>query len=236
MLVFIAFAVLIAATAVLRGWKFFARSRGEWVVDGAGLIVQGVLVPLIEAFAIVALLTTAAPKLRGSVSMPFALAFLLNFVVIDYAYYWNHRLLHGALWRWHIVHHTAPRLDVLVTARNTLWTPLLIVYVWLNGIFLFLLRDPSGFLLGISLTAALDLWRHSPHRVPRPLSWMIITPSDHAWHHSRARTDVNFGANLSIWDRLHGTYATDERSPEVLGVEVPMTAARRLLFPFQKTR
>ena len=62
---------------------------------------------------------------RGAVEVPSWLAFVISFVVIDYAYYWNHRLLHGALWRWHAVHHTASRLDVVVTSRNTLWTPLL---------------------------------------------------------------------------------------------------------------
>jgi len=35
----------------------------------------------------------------------------------------------------------------------------------------------------------------------------VITPHEHAWHHSSARTDVNFGANLSLWDRVHGAYA-----------------------------
>lgn len=236
MIVFAAFAVLIAATALVRGWKYFDRTPGEWLVDGAGLVVQGVVVPLIETFAIVAVLAAVAPKLRGSLSMPFAAAFALNFVVIDYAYYWNHRLLHGALWRWHAVHHTAARLDVLVTSRNTLWTPLLIVYVWLNAAVLFLLRDPSGFVLGMSLTAALDLWRHSRFGVPRWLSLLIITPRDHAWHHSRSRTDFNFGANLSVWDRIHGTYEADERAPDVLGVELPMTTTRKLLFPFAEAQ
>jgi sterol desaturase/sphingolipid hydroxylase (fatty acid hydroxylase superfamily) len=234
MIVFAVFAVLVAATALLRGWKYFARSRGDWLVDGSGLVMQGVVVPLVGTLALAGLLAAIMPKLRGSLPMPFAAAFLLNFVVIDYAYYWNHRLLHGALWRWHIVHHTAARLDVLVTSRNTLWTPLLIVYVWVNAAFLFLLRDPSGFVLGISLTAALDLWRHSPLRVPRALSLLMITPRDHAWHHSRSRTDFNFGANLSLWDRIHGTYATDESAPDVLGVDLPMSTARRLLFPFQE--
>lgn len=228
MLVFAVFAVLVVATSLLRGRDYFARTRDEWVVDGAGLIAQGILVPLLETVAIVAVLAAVAPRLRGSIDLPFAAGFLLNFVVIDYAYYWNHRLLHGPLWRWHVVHHTARRLDVLVTARNTLWTPLLIVYVWMNALALFLLREPTGFLLGMSLTAALDLWRHSPLRAPRFVSLLFITPHEHAWHHSRERTEVNFGANLSLWDRVHGTFVGDAASPASLGVDVATSGLRPL--------
>ncbi len=234
MLVFFAFAVLLVATSLLRGRDYFARTRDEWLVDGAGLIAQGVLVPLLETFAIVALLAAVAPRLRGAIDLSFAEGFLLNFVVIDYAYYWNHRLLHGALWRWHVVHHTARKLDVLVTARNTLWTPLLIVYVWLNALALFLLREPAGFLLGMSLTAALDLWRHSPLRAPRFVSLLFITPHEHAWHHSRDRTDVNFGANLSVWDRVHGTFGGDVAAPTSLGVDVAGSGWRQLLLGVER--
>ena len=218
MIVPIAFAVLIIATAALFGVRYFARDRGAWLVDGSGLIVQGAI-----AVALVGLV----PYRRGVIDAPFWLTFLVSFVAIDYAYYWNHRLLHGALWRWHAVHHTASRLDVIVTSRNTLWTPVLIVYVWAAMAAFFLLRDPSGFLLGLSLTAALDLWRHSPLVPPPPvrrvLSWLFVTPHEHAWHHSRSRTGVNLGANFTIWDRLHGTYDGTDTMPEQLGVDLPVT-------------
>ena len=215
MLVFIVFAVLLVAT------KTFARSRGEWLIDGSGLLVQG---------AIASLFAAIAP--RGRLELPFAVQLALSFVAVDYAFYWNHRLLHGALWRWHAVHHSATRLDVVVTSRNTLWTPLLLVYVWATAAAVVLLRDPRGWLAGLSLTAALDLWRHSPLTLPssarRALSLVLITPHEHAWHHSTARCDVNFGANLSWWDRLHGTYAAPTDAPASLGVEIGGATMRRL--------
>jgi sterol desaturase/sphingolipid hydroxylase (fatty acid hydroxylase superfamily) len=222
MIVAIAFAVLIAITAALYGVRYFVRDRRTWVVDASGLLIQG---------AIAAALVLLVPYRRGAIDVPFWPSFLISFVAVDYAYYWNHRLLHGALWRWHAVHHTASRLDVVVTSRNTLWTPLLIVYVWAGVAAMLLLRDPSGFLLGLSLTAALDLWRHSPlvppPRVRRLLSSILVTPHEHAWHHSRSRTEANFGANFTIWDRLHGTFEASDAPPEQLGVDLPVT----LLFP-----
>ena len=218
MIVALSFAVLVIATAALFGVRYFARDRGAWLVDASGLIVQGF---------IAAALVWIVPQKRGTIDMPPWAAFLLGFVAIDYAYYWNHRLLHGALLRWHAVHHTASRLDVVVTSRNTLWTPLLIVYVWAGAAAILLLRDPSGFVLGLSLTAALDLWRHSPlvppPRVRRALAWLLVTPHEHAWHHSRSRMDTNFGANFTIWDRLHGTFDGNDETPERLGLDLPVT-------------
>jgi sterol desaturase/sphingolipid hydroxylase (fatty acid hydroxylase superfamily) len=178
-----------------------------------------------------------APAWRGRLAAPPAVGFAASFVAVDYAYYWNHRLLHGAtLWRWHAVHHTAAALDVLVTSRNTVWSHFLILYVWVNALGIYLLADPAPFLLGAALTAALDLWRHSeagppPGRLARGLAGVLITPAEHAWHHSAARPGCNFGANLSWWDRLHGTYHRPGRAPAALGLPLGWTLRERLLWP-----
>ncbi len=233
----LAFWFLVAVT-LARGRSLAPRGAPEWALDGIGLIVQGLVVPFLQLGMVFAALAVLAPPWRGALGAPPWVSFLLNFVVVDYAYYWNHRLLHGPLWRWHAVHHTAEAMDVIVTARNTLWTPLLIVYVWLNGLGAYLLADPAPFLISAALTAGLDMWRHSgaypqPGEVGRRayegLSRFVITPEDHAWHHSTDRTDTNFGANLKIWDLWHGTYDGHGEAPRRLGVELAMTAWRKLL-------
>jgi sterol desaturase/sphingolipid hydroxylase (fatty acid hydroxylase superfamily) len=45
-------------------------------------------------------------------------------------------------------------------------------------------------------------------RVDRWLRRIIVTPDMHRVHHSTdiAETDSNYGFNLSLWDRLFGTY------------------------------
>lgn len=239
LVVFIPFAGLILATArTPQGRSAYARRRlPDWTIDASGLFVQGVAVPFLETAVLYLALTKIFPGLQGSLAIPATAAFLLNFVLVDYAYYWNHRLLHKGLWRWHAVHHTAESLDVLVTSRNTLWSPLLIVYLWTNALFLFLLKDPSWYLASAALTAALDLWRHSPAVPSRPgtlyrlLSKILITPDDHAWHHSESRTDCNFGANLKLWDKLHGTDHAPGIAPEKLGIELDWTWTQKLLLP-----
>lgn len=243
MLVFLTFLGLVLATLLSPAARrrMLSRTSGEWVLDGLGLWVQGVLIPVLQVWLVVRGCAWFFPHLQGWLHLPFWLAFALNFVVIDYAYYWNHRLLHSqSLWPVHAVHHSAPRFDVLITSRNTVWASLMIVYVWFNGIVTFLLDDPGPFLTAVALTAALDLWRHTQVTVPAGSRWhrllasVLITPLEHQWHHSTTLANRNFGANLSIWDRIHGTYHWSVTPPETLGVPVRLSLVRQLIFPFHQ--
>lgn len=245
MLVIISFALLAALTFSIGRTRrdAFKRRKEDWILDAAGLIVQGVAVPVLQASLVYGVLAMVVPGWQGALDVAPAVAFLLNFVLVDYLYYWNHRLLHGkALWETHAVHHTAEHLDLFVTSRNTLWTSLLIVYVWANGLFIFLLKDPSAFILSAALTASLDLWRHTSFAfkpgsgLQRLLSRLFITPAEHAWHHSRDKSFKNFGANLSLWDRLHGTYYSPGLKPEQLGIASSLELPRKLLFPFKSAK
>ena len=222
-------------------WDELRKKPGSsWLLDGVSLIMQGIVVPLMQTTFLYVLLAQWAPGIRGTLSLGPVASFLLNFVVVDYVYYWNHRLLHGrVLWRWHAVHHTAEKMDVFVTSRNTLWTHFLIVYVWVNALGVFLLKDPTHYILAASLTAMLDLWRHSevmPKKAGhfyRLLSKALITPYEHAWHHDREKSNCNFGANLNWWDKIHGTYLAPDAYPERLGIELEWTFFQKFLFPFR---
>jgi sterol desaturase/sphingolipid hydroxylase (fatty acid hydroxylase superfamily) len=241
MMVLLTFLLLSVVTLALRPMRqaVFQRRANEWGLDLTGLIAQGIIVPLIQTSLIYSVLYSFAPELKGTLNISPLAAFLLNFVAVDYLYYWNHRWLHSRwMWSTHATHHTAEAMDVFITSRNTLWTSLLIVYVWINGLFLFLLHEPAAFLLAASLTASLDLWRHTrfsprPGSLPhRGLSWLLITPHEHAWHHSRIQSGGNFGANLSLWDRLHRTWFSPATPPENLGIPLPLSWQRKLVFPF----
>jgi sterol desaturase/sphingolipid hydroxylase (fatty acid hydroxylase superfamily) len=234
--------VLLAAARVERRRAWAQKPTREWLLDGVGLAVQGGLVPLLQWTAIAGALVLLAPGLRGSVRLPgdgFVTGFLLNFVAVDYLYYWNHRLLHSRrLWPVHQVHHTVRNMDIVGTSRNTAWTSLLIVYVWVNGAMLFLLAQPAGYALGAVVTASLDLWRHS-ELTPRPgsaldrlLGAVLVLPRHHAWHHASEAEHGNFGANLTLWDRLHGTWLDRAEAPARLGVATSLPLWRQLWWPF----
>lgn len=241
MIVFVTFWLLVIMTLAVGAARrpALGRTLAEWTLDLTGLLVQGALIPWLQLALGYGLLHVIAPSLKGALVISPVPAFLLNFVVVDYLYYWNHRLLHApGFWDMHAVHHTARQADVFITARNTLWTPLLIVYVWVNGALVYLLADPAPFLLAVALTASLDLWRHTiffaapGSRWHRALALLLITPNEHLWHHSRARATCNFGANLSLWDRLHRTFYSPAHRPASLGITVPLSLPRRLFFPF----
>jgi sterol desaturase/sphingolipid hydroxylase (fatty acid hydroxylase superfamily) len=93
-------------------------------------------------------------------------------------------------------------------------------------------------LVGVSVTAALDLWRHSRFTIDREtglyrwLSPWLMLPQDHCWHHGSAVVGCNFGANLKVWDRLHRTGLEREDGPEDLGVAVDLSLVRQLVLPF----
>ena len=244
LIIFAAFWILLIATLARKPSLALLRSKGlhAWLLDLSGLAVQGAVVPLLQVVAVFALLRAVVPDLERSVALAPFWAFCLNFVVIDYLYYLNHRTLHTQLlWPTHRVHHTAEEMDVLVTSRNTLWTPVLIVYLWGNALAAFALSDPSWFLLASAISAALDLWRHSP-LYPATKSWsykvlalVLITPLDHAWHHSADGRSCNFGANLNLWDRLHGTYVSHSKAPRRIGITDEQPFIRQLLWPFGET-
>ncbi len=215
-----------------------ARASREWSLDLIGLVVQGVLVPILLLVPLHALYARALPSLAGSLRLPGWQAFLAAFVLVDYAYYWNHRFLHTMrLWPLHRVHHSAEHMDVFVTSRNTLWTSLLIVYLWAGSIMTFLLAEPAPYLLGAALTAVLDLARHAPidlsrwPRLERLLGQVLILPRDHALHHADLSEHGNYGANLAVWDKLHGTYLEPRQVPARLGIANPLGLARSLLWP-----
>ena len=213
------------------------RSRSDWAVDALGLTIQGTLIPLLQMALAAGVLKQLFPQFEGALQVPAWGAFLFCFVGVDYAYYWNHRLLHTErLWPLHQVHHSAQTMDAWVSSRNTLWTSFIIVYLWLNGALIYFTGQESAILWAAGLTSALDLWRHSgaqlSKRAEHTLSQVLITPHDHSWHHSTDVYDINFGANFSLWDRLHGTYQKFPSAPEKVGIPRPPSTFKTLFWPY----
>lgn len=224
-IVFITFTTLTIATLLdpERREHMQRRRAIEWIVDFSGLLTQGLAIPLFQTEVLSPIFAMLFPRVAGQLVLPWWAAFLMSFVVIDYAYYWNHRVLHRPrFWRWHRLHHTAEHVDIFVTARNSIFTPVFFVYVWLNALFAFLLSDSTAFVVASSVGAALDVWRHSGFRVApasvvyRVFGRLLILPQHHARHHANDARSCNFGANLKIWDHLHGTLEDFPamRSPE----------------------
>ena len=92
-----------------------------------------------------------------------------------------------------------------------------------------------------------SLWAHAnitlPEAFDKPLRKVLVTPAVHAMHHSsyQPETDSNYGAVLTIWDRLFGTYTTPGTGPARVGWSIfrsseDNTLVSSLLQPFRYRR
>jgi sterol desaturase/sphingolipid hydroxylase (fatty acid hydroxylase superfamily) len=207
------------------------------ILDLTGVLAQALVVPVLATFLgqeVFPLIFT--PKLALPI-IPAWILFILPFTLVDYLYYWNHRTLHTKLfWFLHQVHHTSEKLNITVTSRNSIWTPLFLVYVWFQAFLIYLTPETKAYLYGLWLMGALDMWRHSGWKTPqflKVLGVFLILPEDHEWHHSLEKSGVNYGANLNIWDRLHGTYWNPPKRAQKLGSETRGTLTQELFLPWK---
>ena len=139
---------------------------------------------------------------------------IISFLVLDFFGGWlvhitQHKIFN--LWRFHIVHHADTNVDVTTGLRHH---PIESV---LRGIFFFmgiLLSGAPMFAVMIfqTLLVLSTAFTHANIRLPRKLdaalSYVLVSPNMHKVHHHYMQpyTDSNYGAVLSIWDRLFGTF------------------------------
>jgi sterol desaturase/sphingolipid hydroxylase (fatty acid hydroxylase superfamily) len=188
------------------------RSISERIFDSLNLINQGFIIPLISVIIAVVIMPMIY-DLDSKYVISSWILFLLPPTLVDYIYYWNHRLLHSKkLWFLHFTHHSSENLDILAASRNSIWTSYFLIYVWFHAFVIYFFENAEFYVYGLWLHGFLDLWRHSGKATPNYLNFLgffLILPEDHEWHHSRDKNNINFGANLNIWDRFHGTFYRD---------------------------
>ncbi|CAI2717652.1 sterol desaturase family protein [Nitrospina watsonii] len=152
----------------------------------------------------------------------------LTVVFLDFMIYLQHVVVHMIpfFWRFHIVHHSDLDLDVTSALR---FHPIEILGSMLFKMGLVLALGPSVIAVVIfeAVLNGMAQFSHSNIRLPdaldRMLRLLLVTPDMHRIHHSEVmrETNSNFGFNLSIWDRMLGTYIADGQKPQpeiVIGV------------------
>jgi sterol desaturase/sphingolipid hydroxylase (fatty acid hydroxylase superfamily)/uncharacterized membrane protein YhhN len=146
---------------------------------------------------------------------------LLALVFYDFCYYWLHRMGHevGVLWAAHAVHHQSQAYNLSTALRQTSSGALL---GWVFYLPMALAGVPP---LVFAVVGLIDLlyqfWVHTEQ--VKKLGWFdrwFCAPSNHRVHHAvnDRYLDKNYGGILIIWDRLFGTYKTeDDEEPCVYG-------------------
>jgi sterol desaturase/sphingolipid hydroxylase (fatty acid hydroxylase superfamily) len=211
------------------------RSHGDLRTDALHALVSGVATTQV-ARGLVALLAGAAAAWLSSalggtlwpVGWPLALQLVLALVIAELPQYWLHRWQHehDVLWRFHAVHHSAPRLYWLNAAR---FHPVDLGLLYLVGyVPLVVLGCPPEVVLLFALfDAVFGMFQHSNVDVRLgPLNWIFSMSEPHRWHHSRALVEANsnYGSNLIVWDVVFGTFflPRDREPPATIGIaELP---------------
>jgi len=209
-------------------WEIVAPRRAltvskavRWANNLGLVFFNSFLLRLIFPAAAVGVAAFAAENGWGLLNyyeLPVVLAVLLSIVAMDFIIYLQHVLVHAvpALWRLHRVHHADLDYDVTTGAR---FHPIEIILSMLIKFATIVVLGPPVVAVVIFevILNALAMFNHGNVRLPlgldHVLRLVIVTPDMHRVHHSVEDNEANsnFGFNLSIWDRIFGTYIAQPR-------------------------
>ncbi len=212
-------------------------SRRSHAFANLGLGAINLIIILPSGIATAAILESATTRYHGIVAFipgtfPRSLFILL---LLDLWMYLWHRLNHEfpLLWRFHSVHHSDWQLDVTSSWRFHPGEILLSELLRLPFLVLFGAGVQDLLLYNLLMTPVIQL-HHSNIRFPEPLDRLlrlfVPTPLLHRIHHSplRSEHDANYGAMLSLWDRLFGTLTVKPVTPETpVGLDGEDSPARQ---------
>ncbi len=166
------------------------------------------------------------------------LVWLVAFIAIDFAGYWNHRLSHhiNFFWNQHVIHHSSEEFNLACALRQSIsnligYFPLMLLPAALLGV----PAQVIAILAPIHLFA--QFWYHTQHIGKMGwLEYIIVTPSQHRVHHAinPEYIDKNLGQILCVWDRWFGTFQEElETVPPQYGVLKPAATWNPVRINFQ---
>ncbi len=140
-------------------------------------------------------------------------AIIISFLVLDFFGGWlvhitEHKV--PVLWRFHVIHHADNNVDVTTGLRHHPIESLV------RGAFFFMGIVVSGapmyaVMIFQTILIIATAFTHANISLPKwldtALGYVLVSPNMHKVHHhwKQPFTDSNYGAILSIWDRLLGT-------------------------------
>jgi sterol desaturase/sphingolipid hydroxylase (fatty acid hydroxylase superfamily) len=247
--------VFIALAAAELVWPFRQEfSRGKRWFSNIGLSVMNTLVVRLLSLVLPVLPVAVAVMvdgegLLGALAMPAIVTGLAGFLLLDLAVYMQHVVFHHVPWFWrlHRVHHADTQFDV-TTAIRFHPVEILLSLVWKVAVIITFGIPALAVLVFEIVLNASAMFSHANVRLPGPidrvLRAIVVTPDMHRVHHSVVPREINtnFGFNLSVWDRLFGTYLQEtKQDARVMPFGLPSyqrpeasSLAWLLLFPFHR--
>ena len=235
----IPFFVFLLGIEILYG--YFVKNQKYKVLDTVSSISSGLTNILKDTLGL-GIIIVSYPYLLENLALTEIkaswLVWVIAFIVIDFAGYWNHRLSHhiNFFWNQHVIHHSSEEFNLACALRQSVsnligYFPLLLLPAALLGV----PAKVIAILAPIHLFA--QFWYHTQHIGKMGwLEYIIVTPSQHRVHHAinPEYIDKNLGQVLCIWDRMFGTF--QEELPEVppqYGILKPVRTWNPLLINFQ---
>ena len=214
--------------AVMALWELAAPRRALTVSKGMrwannlGLVVLNtLLLRLLFPAAAVGMAAFTAEQGWGLLNyfqVSFWPAVVISVIAMDFVIWVQHVMVHAIplLWRLHRVHHADLDYDVTTGAR---FHPIEIILSMLIKFATIVLLGPPlvAVILFEVILNGMAMFNHGNVGLPGPadrmLRLLLVTPDMHRVHHSVEDDEANsnFGFNLSIWDRLFGTYRDQPR-------------------------
>jgi len=223
------------------GYGYFVKKQSHRPMDTISSLSSGLTNIIKDALGLVFIIISY-PFLREHLAITEIqsswLIYVVAFIAIDFASYWNHRLSHkiNFFWNQHVIHHSSEEYNLACALRQSIsnilgYFPILLIPAALLGV-------PHNM---ISILAPLHLfaqfWYHTKHIGKLGfLEYIIVTPSQHRVHHAinKAYIDKNLAAIFCIWDRAFGTFQEElDTIPPVYGVLKPAGTWNPILINFQ---
>ena len=151
----------------------------------------------------------------------------VGLLAVDFAYYWWHRASHvvNVLWAVHAVHHQSEDFNLAVALRQPAFEPITWFFFYIPIALLGVPTEVFVAAYGLDLLYQFFIHTELVDRLPRPLEWLLNTPSHHRVHHGvqAQYLDKNYGGILVVWDRLFGTFEPEDERV-VYGTTVPLAS------------
>jgi sterol desaturase/sphingolipid hydroxylase (fatty acid hydroxylase superfamily) len=208
---FVVFCSLLEAFILSRKNHYDWRAAGVSVLD---LVVRISMQIFIRASIATPLIILAYRHRLQTIEFEGVGMFLALFVGQEFCYYWYHRAAHRVRWFWcnHAVHHSPNELNLSAAYRIGIFGQLSGTSLFFIPLIWFGFAPRLVFQL-LTLNLLYQFWIHATW-IPKLgwLEWVLNTPSAHRVHHAANLNylDANYGGVLIIFDRLFGTYRSEQ--------------------------
>ena len=223
------------------GYGYFVKKQKHRPMDTISSLSSGLTNIIKDSLGLVVIIVSYPFLLKHLALMELPLSwpvYVVAFIAIDFASYWNHRLSHKVnfFWNQHVIHHSSEEFNLACALRQSIsnllgYFPLLLLPAALMGV----PHEVISLLAPIHLFA--QFWYHTQHIGKLGvLEYIIVTPSQHRVHHAinKEYIDKNLAAIFCVWDRIFGTFQEElDDVPPIYGVLKPANTWNPILINFQ---